>query len=722
MAIKTTNIPASNIISDVLGNREDGGVERTVRIPIESLILLLTNSISATAFGGATYPSIEDGEAVTAAGDYFAVPGGAAGGGVAIYRATSGAAVEVATLPGAAIAADLAAAIARAEGAAPDLARQTGIRDRYVVGTRPRALFTDTWGPADYLTWMIAFHPPRDIRTPSAVIWRLLFAGQPARVGMRIVRRPAAVGDGAPGALVWPSAHAEDETVQDVTWHDGWDVLADPTAYAIPQICRLPVSVELPMTRDWIWFCQIYARDATDTPLPLGVQRGRQATVADPLWKRGGFSPDPTPGAGGFTPSDGAMVAATLTEVVYVAGDGVAATDQDPARLAFVERPARFYVEDGGTAWTVRLPVVSVDLQPAPVAQDSTGENVLGVPKVSSGPAVRYDAAGIDADTGQIHVIPGTERVGDAVEYRPSHGGYSRLGYLRTHSGGVELIRTDGYQDYVRTGDEGRFIAHVRRNRLLLPATVRALARGQQITLIPYGDSIDAISAGVTTDYYAPGGSNRDVVGYLTDYGADTIAALPRYAGDGGPEAHVHIGSHWYVRAAIEAHGSPCVIMNMGVGGTTSADGTTSGAPNARNPTRLASLLDLVATQTNPLVTLGYGMNQLGVGGIYDDYLALISAIRAAGGEVLVVSCPRPGRRNGVWALSDSWAYTTRQSIRAARAENCAFVDSSQLFGDGTSGSTGISPSDLCSANGSNHPGVTELRCRGEFIAMNVIF
>ncbi len=157
----------------------------------------------------------------------------------------------------------------------------------------------------------------------------------------------------------------------------------------------------------------------------------------------------------------------------------------------------------------------------------------------------------------------------------------------------------------------------------------------------------------------------------------------------------------------------------MGVGGTTTGVGfTAEGAPNARNPTRLAALTSLVSASTNPLVLLNFGMNALGGASIYADYLALAAAIRAAGGEVLITTCPRPGRRNGIWVPTDSWLDTTRQTIRAAQDAKVAYMDLSRLFGDGYLGAIGLSRDDLCAANGSNHPGVYEHSVIGDYTSL----
>ncbi len=417
------------------------------------------------------------------------------------------------------IAAETAARIAADDalgvlvGGAVDFGRQCATRWRHVVGTRPQTPDAGpVYGPADYRTWMVGINPPRAVRSRAAIVWRVSFDAQPARIGMRVVRRPGEVGDGASGSLIWPSAHEGDVLVQGLTWYDAADVMADPALYGSLQTITLPMAGDVGfLTPENIYFVQIYATDAASTYLAIGMQRGRTATGADPLWKRGGFSTDPTPGAGGFVPSDGGMVAHDLAEAAYIAGEDAVRTDQDPSRIASIGVPASHHTEDAGSAWAVRLPDVSIDLQPAPVGQDSTGEILLGIPKVGAPTGVRYDVLVANPDTGQTLVAFGLERTKDAIEYIPDNIGFSRLGYLRVSSSGVEYIKTSGFRHHVRRGEEADLSAHLRRNRSLLPATMRSIRRGLPVTLVVYTDSIHAISAGVTTDHYTPNGANRDV-------------------------------------------------------------------------------------------------------------------------------------------------------------------------------------------------------------------
>jgi hypothetical protein len=611
----------------------------------------------------------------------------------------------------------------------PDIARQRRSRDRYVAGTAAKQLFFgDQVYSADFVTWVQGFNPPRIVQNPSAYITKLFFQapGLPVEIGMRIVKRAASIGNGVPGntEFAWPSQLPGDVIVQPLTWYKLADVMGDADLLVNPQVVRIPVVKGIgALNPDSIYFYQIYARNSLGQYVGIGKLAGRDATVADPAWRRGGASIDATPGAGGFLAAT--TVSGALYEEVYSEGagaSGVELTDQDPSRVATLNDPDRFDFEQGAdpNLWAFYLPATSIDIHPQPLGTSDNGNHFLAFPKVSGANKTRYDVVAMSPDTGLILAGTGSDRELDPNEYLPSNVGFQRIGYMRVHSGGLEFIKTSDFRGYVRNGQEGAFEAHLRRNRTVLPKTMRALRRGLPVNLLVYTDSIHAISNGVTSDYYTPNGNNRDVIGYF-NYAADTLAAIPKFDGDGGVGAHVHVGPHWFTKDAIERWGCPVQMLNMGIGGTTSGTGTgpfNDGAPNARNPTRLAALLDQFSPSAANLVLMNFGMNHLADAAIYSDYMALVGAVRAAGGEVLITTCPRPGRRGGAWTSTDFWLYTTKHTIRAAQDLGAAYMDYSQLFGDGNLGSVGLSASTLCDANGGNHPGVYEMKCMGEYSSL----
>jgi hypothetical protein len=98
--------------------------------------------------------------------------------------------------------------------------------------------------------------------------------------------------------------------------------------------------------------------------------------------------------------------------------------------------------------------------------------------------------------------------------------------------------------------------------------------------------------------------------------------------------------------------------------------------------------------------------------------MALVPAIRAAGGEVIIFTPWRPGRRGGEWTSTDFWLETTYHALRAAQDLGAAYFDYSQLCGDGNLGSIGLSKATLCDANGGNHDGVYEMKCQGEYASL----
>lgn len=600
----------------------------------------------------------------------------------------------------------------------PDIAKQSGIRDRHVTGTKRNQQYqNDVYGPFPWKTWFVGIAPPHNVQDPSAIGWWLVFAETPAQIGHRVVERDWSVGNGGPSEFIFPGDYPTDVILRDITWYDAIDVIKDPDIPTQFQHARFPVDGLGPFRTGKIYWTQVFAKNAAGERIDIGCAYGRPPIndTIDPLWKKGIGSQSTTLGADSFGVGAG-MIAVALYESVYVPGD--TGTDVNPMHVAFAN-PKVLKLNQAvtsGSVWAVTTPIFSVDTQPAPVAGDSLGEYIAGVSKVTATGRTRYDVMTQDPDTGGILIAQGTERGKDANEYIPDVKNFPVVANLRVHYGGVEIIKRTDFEGFMRIGQEGRFMAWLERNRRLMSNTMMRLRRGLPIRLIGYGDSITAIGG---DDPYIPNGAGRDRIEYLVDYPSDTLASIPRYAGDNGPTGHVHIGHNWQVKDAMERRwGSIVEYLNMGIGGTTSFNTFVDGiGPNGLYPARLNALkAQIIPSQT--LVVISFGMNELSTPATYTNLVQIANEVISVGGEVLMTTCMRPGRINGPWVNTDWWLSVCTRTVRAAYSANVAYADSAEIFGPGNEGAVGLSKFTLCNANGSNHPGAYELRKFGEYMSL----
>ncbi|HIE5650724.1 TPA: hypothetical protein ACXNQV_002594 [Stenotrophomonas maltophilia] len=326
----------------------------------------------------------------------------------------------------------------------------------------------------------------------------------------------------------------------------------------------------------------------------------------------------------------------------------------------------------------------------------------------------RYDLIQMDPQTQVVTVKAGPERDFDAVEYLPAPDeGRAVIGYLHVVGNAVTAINASKFLGgVVRRGSEDDWQQLLMHNRSCLRRLLGKIARGEDITVASYGDSIVAVQLG--TPPYTANGTTRDrPENYLISMPADTVAALPKYDfGDGAGQVHVKISAPWSLIAALEqASGQPATYLNFGRGGTTSANSLDNGLW----PARLQPVLDSGAD----VLLLHFGMNELGQATTLANIKSIASQAKAVGMDVIVMSVPRRNAVDG-GALA-GWNYTNRALWRAAVEAGAAYAPQHWIVMDEQLGGMGASPDSLGAAALFNHPGPAEFARYGQVLVQSVL-
>lgn len=346
----------------------------------------------------------------------------------------------------------------------------------------------------------------------------------------------------------------------------------------------------------------------------------------------------------------------------------------------------------------------------------------------------RLDFVTLDPETMALGITAGTARDLDAAEVPPSlASGLIKLFAVLVTTSGLSIAPTWMLEDgTIRTLASGRR-ADIERGRRSIAATLAAATRGQPITHICETDSIGAWSNATANSSFvpsntAPNGARRDLKDYLSNTGGpqrianDVINALPTYDdGDGAGQVHVRASKYRQLSAALGRWGSNVQHLNFGLAGTDSGTGKSGmigTSSNGRDSDLLNAVLAAVAAAVTagrvPVVSLGYGMNELGSGGTEPNIVAIATAVYVAGGDVIVWGCPRPNPTSGLTLAN--WRITCRALRRAAEyvhpatGKSAAYIDTVRISDDPAIGALGIPAATLCVANGINHPGLFEHR------------
>ncbi|WP_115420317.1 SGNH/GDSL hydrolase family protein [Ensifer sp. M14] len=320
--------------------------------------------------------------------------------------------------------------------------------------------------------------------------------------------------------------------------------------------------------------------------------------------------------------------------------------------------------------------------------------------------AQRYDIVSLDPATKNVVVTKGTDRYTRDPEYYragvPAGNIPLYTAYVTRY--GVDLIPVMHHRKFVRSDRKADVAAWRAYCRSCLPATMKKLLTGSPLKVLGYGDSITAIGGGQVE----PDGATRDLVSWLSGMAADTKALFPVYDGPAGVGAHLQIGWNWVLKKALEKrYASAITYLNFGWGGTTSADT----GDNGLSPTRLNRVL----AEGPALLTLAFGMNELGSSTTYANVVNIIGQARAVGMEVLVITPPRCNEVGRPTVLA-AWKKTHDDLVQAALDTGSAYLSTYELSGEGFQGATGRSPKNMCTQNLYNHPWPMELSEIGQLM------
>lgn len=330
----------------------------------------------------------------------------------------------------------------------------------------------------------------------------------------------------------------------------------------------------------------------------------------------------------------------------------------------------------------------------------------------------RYSLVYLDANSLQLGVIDGIEKVRFASEFAPDRGSSSRipLAYVRVVGNALSVHPVWAVRSgYVHRDVADQWDADRVRNATALRSTLGALRSGKPVVGIFYGDSIVAMQNAVPS-VTVPNGVARDRAtssgGYISI--PPLTDAIPVYDfDDGAGPVHTKWG---YARAMVaemeKAYGRQVTVQNLGVGGTRSDASTTNGL----DPVRLAALTNLiqdaVSAGSQAFVLINFGMNEVGVATTEANVRQILDAVYAAGGDAIVAGV---ARRNliDVGYTDDQWRLTNRalrqaaEYVSPATGKMAGFIDMIGLFDDAYN-VLGLHRLDNCSANFTNHPGIRE--------------
>lgn len=636
-------------------------------------------------------------------------------------------------------------------------------RERIAHAALP-TLSNTQWRAASGFNYFAAgLSPSRPIKPAAALIW-VMDANGIASLRYRVWRRPAAVGD---TGTLFPGGHARDTLLLTRTAAIG-TLVADATS-AAQQQARLDLSSLPALVPGDFYFVDWEGLDASGAITPLGTLVGQTVTLAAPNVLRGFF------GTGANARSN--LTSRQTVPLTIIEASNEIAVPADPIEQTPISSAETTVVagrsvtlpgfEIAQPSGSLQFPPTTVTITDIP-AETITGEEVTlingsarflsrqfvsvsavrrktdgavfvagtdytldaepgRITALNAGAAApvlvdytgyktRYDLVHADPLFGGVAVAEGTARGVNPDEYRPSTpAGRIPVFSLYVYPGNVEVIPLLRFNRRVRRGSEARHQEWLNYCRRALPKSRCKLVRGQALRWAGYGDS--------TTEQGGNGARNptepnkyRDVLAnYYVRIPADTQATYPRFDGDEGPGAHIHLGWNWIAKAILDAaYGVSIIPDNWGIGGTTDGTGGDAGVGtiNALNPTRLNALI----ASAPDVVVWCFGLNNLGGTATRANAEAFIDAMLAAGIEPIMLTPPMISRYHSTKTQRD-WLFTHDSIVQAARFKGVAYVSTWDLFAPGREGATGLSQRSLANANTINHAGAPELRIIGERIA-----
>lgn len=342
-------------------------------------------------------------------------------------------------------------------------------------------------------------------------------------------------------------------------------------------------------------------------------------------------------------------------------------------------------------------------------------------------PAQRYDLVAVDNESGVLVVTKGIERGCDVCEFRPAvpqgQTGlyYVHIAKLGTGPYDVEIVPIGLYRDQVRVARRAEEMDWIAEGRRHLGPLFARMASGQPLTVLLEGDSIMATTGDSfgNSGWYNTADPQRDRWEFFRAgrIGSDVLSALPKYDhGDGAGRVHTHLGGGWAIVEAIEdISTSFCTVVNLAVGGSTSANSEQSsgGRPNLLWDARTSAVVSVAPH----LAILHIGTNEAGQTFTRYNVQTWCALMKRAGACVIVLGIPMQ-RAVGARINLDQWAYTNDALREAARAAGAAFVPFDLLVNpDLRYGGFGIARRSMSIVNSINHPGPSELTAYGTWAA-----
>ena len=318
----------------------------------------------------------------------------------------------------------------------------------------------------------------------------------------------------------------------------------------------------------------------------------------------------------------------------------------------------------------------------------------------------RYDLIQINPFTLAVSVKKGVERTQDPsewmVEVDPPCRALCRVLVTGNETEIIPLSEyiTCGGKPYVSKPEFDALRLH---NQSCLKRIFAKLNKGQNISLVGYGDSITAMGGYHTEDIP---NENHDWYGFFATLPQDTqTSKVPTFNYEGGGGGRMHTGWNWVLKDHLErTYSNEVMYWNYGVSGTDSTNG-------ARDQ-RLAYPLS-----KNPdLVVVAFGMNDAGSSALYTNLVKIVNTFKNAGSDVVLMPVVRTPTLPYVGYQGEAWRQVNRFVYSAAIDSGAAYCPIDWYADDSHFGGMGISSKHFCTQNMFNHPGPYEYSIYGKIL------
>lgn len=365
----------------------------------------------------------------------------------------------------------------------------------------------------------------------------------------------------------------------------------------------------------------------------------------------------------------------------------------------------------------------------------NAGPTILATVKFS-GYKERYDLIAYNLVSQSVVVRQGVERRITAHEdlYRakPQAGDIPLYSVYIVGSVIKSMVDVSAWRGTRNRASNAEQTALVEQNRYRLRRFLNKLIRGDGVIVTGYGDSNTALGGARGDDTaYLPNRPGVDTYVFQGDYLLSTfeadfresyLAAVGQVNVNG--QIRYKTSPNWsvidkictgygYSFAADRVPGSREVVyLNQGIATTTAG----STAQGGTTPARLAAMLNPAGYRPPDLVIVAFGMNDRTDAAYVSNIEQIVTAVRAAGSDVIVVG-PHLTNTYSASFTPETWHLVHRRLMECADRLGVAFLPSELFYGDGNRGYLGISDYSLTRANFANHPGPYEYRMLGEALA-----